>query len=118
MDELVAYVPTVVGGAMILIGALTCAYWYLYWNRNYRGDLLTGGPYAVVRHPLYTGFMVLTFGLAIAVPFLETLMLGAITLVILGIYIPKEEQALLEQYGKKYREYTKRVPWKLIPKVY
>ena len=118
MDELLAYTQTIVGGAMVLIGALICAYWYLYWSRNYMGDLLTGGPYAVVRHPLYTGFMVLTFGLAIAVPFLETLMLAAITLVVLAIFIPKEERTLLEQYGKKYKEYAKRVPWKLIPKLY
>jgi protein-S-isoprenylcysteine O-methyltransferase Ste14 len=118
MDGLAAYTPTIIGAAMTLLGALTCVYWYLYWKRNYRGDLLTGGPYAVVRHPLYTGFTVLTLGLALAVPFLETLMLAAITLVVLGIYVPKEEQALLEQYGRKYGEYTKRVPWRLIPKVY
>jgi len=118
MDELAAYILTIIGAAMTLFGILTCVYWYLYWKRNYRGDLLTSGPYAVVRHPLYIGFTVLTIGLALTIPLLETLMLAAITLVVLGIYIPKEEQALLEQYGRKYSEYTKKVPWKLIPKVY
>jgi protein-S-isoprenylcysteine O-methyltransferase Ste14 len=32
--------------------------------------------------------------------------------------LKEEEEHLIKQYGEAYRRYMKRVPWKLIPKVY
>jgi protein-S-isoprenylcysteine O-methyltransferase Ste14 len=34
------------------------------------------------------------------------------------VYVRKEEEFLVKEYGKAYREYMERVPWKLIPRVY
>jgi protein-S-isoprenylcysteine O-methyltransferase Ste14 len=33
-------------------------------------------------------------------------------------FIPREEEFLLEQYGEDYREYMKKVRWRIIPGIY
>ena len=106
------------GAGMALVGAAICIYWYFYWNRNFRGKLLTEGPYAYVRHPLYTGFTLLAFGLALAVPVYETRLLVVITMAVIAVFIPKEEEALLKKYKQKYRDYMERVRYRLIPHFY
>jgi len=107
-----------VGGAMTVLGGMICVRWYLFWQREFRGGLLTGGPYSRVRHPFYSGFLLLAIGLAILFPILETMMLLAISVAVILYYVPKEEEMLIERYGKEYRAYMERVHWRLIPGVY
>lgn len=113
-----ACVSTGIGGVLTVCGALVCLKWYVFWKRNYRGGLLTDGPYAWVRHPLYSGFLALALGLAILFPIMETIMLAAVSSAVVLFYIRKEEEFLVKRYGRAYRDYMKGVPWKLIPLVY
>ncbi|MCB2172950.1 isoprenylcysteine carboxylmethyltransferase family protein [archaeon] len=106
------------GGLMALVGAIVCLYWYVYFKRNFQGELLTDGPYGIVRHPFYTGFLMFALGLAIALPIYETRLLLVITLAVLYVYVPKEEEQMMQEYRKKYAEYKKKVPWRLIPYLY
>lgn len=106
------------GGLLALVGAIFCIYWYIYYKRNFQGELLTEGPYAVVRHPFYTGFILLSLGLAIALPIYETRLLLVITLAVMYVYVPKEEEQMMQEYRKKYADYKKKVPWRLIPYLY
>lgn len=106
------------GVIITVMGALLCLRWYAFWKRNYRGDLLTSGPYARVRHPFYTGFLALAIGLAILFPILETVMLAVLSVGGILFYIRREEEFLLERYGKDYRDYMRRVPWRLVPNIY
>ncbi len=106
------------GGLSTLVGAIVCIYWYVYFKRNFQGKLLTEGPYAIVRHPFYTGFIFLALGLAIALPIYETKLLLVITLAILYVYVPKEEEQMIREYKKQYMVYKKKVPWRLIPYLY
>ena len=115
---LVDFILVGLGAGMTLVGAAICLYWYFYWNRNFRGKLLTEGPYAYVRHPLYTGFVLLAVGLAMAVPVYETRLLVVITMAVIVVFLPKEEEALLQRYKQRYREYIERVRYRLIPHVY
>ncbi|GAG24132.1 unnamed protein product, partial [marine sediment metagenome] len=39
------YASTAAGFALTLLGAYVCLRWYSFWKRNYRGVLLTRGPY-------------------------------------------------------------------------
>ncbi len=112
------FASLLVGGALIVAGSYACVRWYLYWNRNYTGELLTEGPYSLVRHPFYAGFLGLAFGLAIVLPIMETVTLALISVAVIVFYIQKEEEFLLQRYGRAYREYMRRVPWKMIPRVY
>ena len=108
----------VIGGLLAVAGAAICLYWYMYWQRNFQGELLTEGPYAIVRHPYYSGFILLAIGLTIAVPIFETRLLAVMTLAVIYTYVPREEEQLLIQYKKKYRTYMDRVKYRLIPGVY
>jgi protein-S-isoprenylcysteine O-methyltransferase Ste14 len=107
-----------VGGILSITGAAVCVYWYVFWSRNYDGGLITYGPYAYVRHPFYSGFLSLALGLAVALPIFETRLLLVFTLAVLVVYVPKEEEALVRQYGQRYIDYMEKVRHRLVPGVY
>ena len=108
----------IVGGLLSFVGAAICLYWYVYWNRNFQGELLTDGPYSVVRHPFYSGFIMLTLGLTIVFPIYETRLLAILTLAVMVTFVPREEEQLIQEYKDEYRCYMKKVKWKLIPFLY
>lgn len=105
----------VVGSVFSIVGAIICVYWYIFWQRNYEGELITHGPYKFVRHPFYSGFLILTIGLNLIYPSFEPRLLLIFTLAVLGSFIPKEEARLITQYKKKYEDYMEKVSYKLIP---
>lgn len=112
------YMSLAFGGPLTCLGLYLCLRWWVFWKRNYKEELLTNGPYARVRHPLYSAFLLLAVGLAVLFPVLETVMLAVISVVVILFYVKREEEALIARYGKAYREYMVRVPWKLVPKMY
>jgi len=79
-------------------------------------ELVTGGPYRWVRHPLYsvgTSFFVSLSVLA-ANWFMGLASLSA--LVMLLVRLPKEEAKLIERFGNEYREYM-RCTGRLFPRL-
>src|SRR6478672_3238711 len=78
-------------------------------------QLITSGPYSVVRHPSYLGAMWAMVGISV---FLNSIIGTIISFVCMFyayyIRITTEEQALSELFGKEYSEYQKKVK-KLIP---
>src|SRR6476469_4872764 len=74
-------------------------------------ELVTSGPYAFVRHPLYAAFLLMlaSTGLLSANWFIGVvgvLLIASITLV----RIPAEEAQLEGRFGERYREYRRRTP--------
>jgi protein-S-isoprenylcysteine O-methyltransferase Ste14 len=75
------------------------------------GPLVTTGPFALVRNPLYIGNMLLWVGLALtahlvwAAPIVAILLLAEYHLIVRW-----EEQLLQSRYGDVYVEYSGRVP--------
>jgi protein-S-isoprenylcysteine O-methyltransferase Ste14 len=80
------------------------------------GTLITSGPYAYVRHPIYAGLILGTLGWALFRANLLGVALAAALFVFFDLKSRREEQWLAEAYGA-YVEYQKRVR-KLIPWVY
>jgi protein-S-isoprenylcysteine O-methyltransferase Ste14 len=93
---------TIAGAALILLGIYYIVFWWSYWKMNYKGKLVTGGPYTIVRHPYYFGFL----GLAL------------VSWAVIISQIKSEEEELIKKYGNKYKEYQERIRWRLIPGVY
>jgi protein-S-isoprenylcysteine O-methyltransferase Ste14 len=78
--------------------------------------LVETGPYSIVRHPIYSGGILLAFGWAIAVQGWLTLVYAAVLLVFLDIKSRREERWLVGKFPA-YRDYQRRVR-KLVPFVY
>jgi protein-S-isoprenylcysteine O-methyltransferase Ste14 len=70
-------------------------------------ELITSGPYAVVRHPLYAGLLLAIAGSAIGQSvfwLLPMLVYGPLFI----LTARREERSLLEQFPDSYRAYMKR----------
>lgn len=79
-------------------------------------ELVVGGAYRLVRHPLYLGWMLMVF----ATPHMtgDRLLFAAVSSVYLLVAIPWEERSLEDTFGQAYREYKRRVRWRVLPYVY
>ena len=118
MDTLWMTLIYIAGLAVTIIGLYRSIEAYLYWTRNYHGELITEGVYSQTRHPFYSGFIIMALGISITKPTMETILLAAISAVGAAIYIQIEEKNLLQKYNKEYLEYKRKTPWKIIPGIY
>jgi protein-S-isoprenylcysteine O-methyltransferase Ste14 len=78
--------------------------------------LQTTGPYRLVRHPLYLGWMLIVFGPALLTG--DRLAFAAFSSFYLVVAIPWEERSLTAAFGQEYVRYTRQVRWRVIPYVY
>jgi protein-S-isoprenylcysteine O-methyltransferase Ste14 len=78
--------------------------------------LIQDGPYAVVRHPMYSGLLALACGWALFLQSWLTLAYAAALFVVLDLKARREERWLLERFAA-YGEYRRRVR-RLVPFVY
>ena len=75
------------------------------------------GPYAIIRHPVYSASLVIFPGMALALGSYWALVPASIAAGILVLRTEWEDQTLQAEL-EGYREYTRRVPYKLIPHVW
>ena len=78
-------------------------------------EFKTEGPYGWVRHPIYLGWILVVF--CVGTMTMTRFVFAAISSVYLLIAIPFEERTIRTQ-SPGYDDYMRRVPWKLIPRVY
>lgn len=80
-------------------------------------ELIVRGPYAFVRHPIYTGLLLAYFGTALVIGEWRALIGTAIVAIAFWRKLRLEEQWLCELFGDRYRNYMRRVrallPWLL-----
>jgi protein-S-isoprenylcysteine O-methyltransferase Ste14 len=78
-------------------------------------ELITSGPYRMVRHPIYTALLGMVIATGIAQSYWWSL-LAAILVYLAGtlIRIRSEEKLLREVFGTTYEDFARRVP-ALIP---
>jgi protein-S-isoprenylcysteine O-methyltransferase Ste14 len=114
-------------GAWICVALIALAFAFNWWARVHLGPLWSGtitkkpdhrivdtGPYAIVRHPIYTGFLLAILATAAA----KGTILGVIAALMLaaGIWMKArlEEGWLSAELGPGYDAYRRRVPM-LVP---
>lgn len=102
-------VALAVGGAMKLGNNLTA----LPYPKD-GSELVKQGPYAIVRHPIYSGLLLGAFGWGLLWNAWPTLALAAALFVLFDIKSRREERWLCERYPEyaEYQRRTKRlIPW-------
>jgi protein-S-isoprenylcysteine O-methyltransferase Ste14 len=116
----------VLGFILISLG-YAFATWALVENRFFsstvriqtdRGHVVCdSGPYRIVRHPGYAGNIPPLLGIVLALGSVWTLIPAAVALIIAVIRTVLEDQTLQEELPG-YRDYARRVNYRLIPGVY
>jgi len=88
----------------------------MYISGNKRRELITDGPYSIVRHPLYVFSLIGALGIGLAS---ENLLVLGLIVVFYLLYYPftvlAEEKKLTNKFGGAYLEYMKRTP-RFLPK--
>jgi protein-S-isoprenylcysteine O-methyltransferase Ste14 len=113
-----------VGTLVIACGAVMMC-WSLLFFRSWRfrakldqgHELATGGPFALVRHPIYLGINLLGIGTALWIP--SILLIAAAVLLVVGsdLRARAEERLLLAAFGDAYRAYMGRAK-RFVPGLY
>ena len=106
--------PFWLGFALLIAGLL-----FAIWAREHLGgnwsrsvtikqdhELITSGPYAVVRHPIYTGILAGFLGSAIAVSQVRGFVAFTLIFLILWLKFRMEEQWMRAQFGDTYEVYV------------
>ena len=117
----------IVFGFLLISLGYAFAAWALIENRFFssvvriqvdRGHVVCdSGPYRIVRHPGYAGNMLALPGMVLALSSTWTLIPAAVALIIAVIRTVLEDQTLQDELPG-YRDYARRVRYRLIPGIY
>jgi protein-S-isoprenylcysteine O-methyltransferase Ste14 len=105
---------------LVLIGVWVC--WHLWciqtirswWNKD---RLCTGGPYRFVRHPMYAGGGLFSFGLALILNSWILLLWPIFAYFIWSALVRKEEKMMESVFGEEYKRYAARTG-RLLPRIF
>lgn len=104
-------------GYVVQVAGLALAFWArAALGRNWSGrvtikeghELVTSGPYRRIRHPIYSGALLINIGSAIALGWIGGLVAIAL---FLGVFVHKirlEERMLTGHFGDAYAQYRKK----------
>jgi protein-S-isoprenylcysteine O-methyltransferase Ste14 len=117
--------PVQMIGIAVLALALIIKVWSFWVFRTWRlfphidpgHQLVTSGPYSVVRHPLYFAFQLLFFGSFLIAPTLGFMIQVILNFLAHDFRCRVEEQILIKAFGNAYKQYKQRTQ-RLLPWVY
>ncbi len=95
-----------IGAGLVVIAAA----WRVLLHAQRTGTVATSGPYGYVRHPQYTGFILIMFGFLVQWP---TLLTVAMFPILVWMYVRlarAEECDAVAEFGDAYVRYAERVP--------
>jgi protein-S-isoprenylcysteine O-methyltransferase Ste14 len=72
-------------------------------------ELVTSGPFAILRHPMYTGLIIASLG-SLLIYFTWTTLFFACLSPFITLRARREEAALAEEFGDQWHTYRKQVP--------
>ena len=106
--------PFWLGATVMVVGLL-----FAVWAREHLGgnwsssvtikqghELIATGPYAMVRHPIYTGILAGLLGTAIALSQVRGFIALALIVLVLRLKLRMEEQWMRSQFGETYATYA------------
>ena len=114
------------GLVIYVMGYLLMAWALIRVSHNYqiggstprpKDEMVMNGPYRLVRHPMYTAALSISFGLASLTKSWALLGVFGLYLMLILLLIPLEEDGLRQSYGKQYIPYQQKTR-KLIPFAY
>ncbi len=124
LDSLAVHAPWVrLPGLAILVAAAAFTVWArlalgVMWSASptVKQDhkLRTGGPYAVTRHPIYTGMLSMLLGTTLLAGAGRWIVAFPVFLVLVEIKLHVEERLMLAEFPDDYAGYRRRVP-QLVP---
>ena len=102
--------------AIVLCAGIVIWLWsaVLILTRVPRGELITTGPFAIVKHPLYTGVSLLVLpALGLLLNTWLGIAVGLVMYFATRLYAPNEETELAERFGASWKRYEAgvRIPW-------
>jgi len=114
-----------IGLALTIAGVALAIVARFYLGRNWSGwvtikedhTLVRTGPYAFVRHPIYSGFLLGILGTALASGRFAMLIGLGLAPLVLTMKVRVEEKFMTEHFGEQYLEYKRRTK-ALIPYVW
>jgi protein-S-isoprenylcysteine O-methyltransferase Ste14 len=109
-------------GIVCVAGLAFCLWARATLGRNWSGtitlkeghELIERGPYRLVRHPIYTGLLVMFLASAIAFGHLGGFVSVAVAFASFWIKLSNEEKLMRQQFPEQYRSYEQRVK-RIIP---
>ncbi len=110
----VGFWPFWLGAAVLIAGLLFAVWARVHLGRNWSRsvtikqdhELITSGPYGVVRHPIYTGILTGFLGTAIALSQVRGFIAFALIFFVFLIKLRMEERWMRSQFGEMYATYT------------
>lgn len=94
------------GGGFLLLSKA----WHELYNAQRQHRLATSGPYSVIRHPQYVGFVLIMFGFLLQWPTLLTLAMFPVLVVMYARLARAEEQDSEKAFDQAWRDYAARTP--------
>ncbi len=100
-------------GCAVAALALILSGWYTiykkYWSKETgKGTLVTTGIYKYIRHPQYTGLLLMSLGMLIEWATLPMLILYPVMVFLYVRLARREERDMIAEFGDAYRDYMKR----------
>ena len=107
--------PFWLGAALTVAGMLFAVWAREHLGRNWSRsvtikqghELITTGPYAVVRHPIYTGTLAGFLGMAIAISEVRGFIVFVLMFLVFWFKLRLEEQWMRSQFGEAYAAYSR-----------
>ncbi len=118
--------PNILVGLLLIVGGLLFTVWArIHLGRNWSAavelkhdhELVCGGPYALVRHPIYSGCLLALFGCALFGEQPRALAGFVVVFLAIALKVRMEEHLLADHFGAKYQIYRTRVR-ALVPHIY
>jgi len=111
-------------GNILFLLSLILSTWAMYVNQHFEAhvriqkdrkhEVITTGPYAIVRHPGYLAFVLGTLGIPLILGSFYGILVGSIASLLILLRTIKEDNTLKKEL-EGYTTYTKNVKYRLVP---